>query len=337
MGNQAYIFDMDGVLVENCSYHVLAWPHIKERRINMVVKRIFSPLLIVSLCLATVMCAAESPCKGVELKSLALEKPRKMKAFVARIDLTTPGIGFTATERDPQWGEPMPDYTNRTVLISTKRERTADFLMRRRAEGLPVAIAVNSAPWGPWDCSAAYRSKYGSFRWWNVSGGVELSHGRNPGRGSFFLVYKDGRVDIASSVPPSRTNEVAFAFCGFGILMKNGAPVTSYIRRSAARTNPRTAFGLTADRRTLVLLVVDGRQPGWSLGADSGDLCDILRAEGVTDAVDMDGGGSSTLVVFDETTGKPRTLNRPSDKAGRRNALNVGIFFKNEKGSTDAR
>ena len=303
----------------------------------MVIKRISSPFLFVSLCLAAIMCAAESPCTGVELKSLALETPRKMKAFVARIDLTTPGIGFTATERDPHWGEPMPDYTNRTVLIDTKRERTADFLVRRRAEGLPVAIAVNSAPWGPWDCSAAYRSKYGSFRWWNVSDGVELAHGRNPRRGSFFLVYKDGRVDIASSVPLSRTNEVAFAFCGFGMLRKNGAPVTSYVRRTAKRTNPRTAFGLTADRRTLVLLVVDGRQPGWSLGADSDDLCDILRAEGVTDAVDMDGGGSSTLVVFDETTGKPRTLNRPSDKVGRRNALNVGIFFKSEKSSADVK
>ena len=303
----------------------------------MDIKRISSPLLLVSLCLAAVMCAAESPCKGVELKSLALETPRMMKAFVARIDLTTPGIGFTATERDLHWGEPMPDYTNRTVLIDTKRERTADFLVRRREEGLPVAIAVNSAPWGPWDCSAAYRSKYGSFRWWNVSDGVELSHGRNPRRGAFFLVYKDGRVDIASSVPLSRTNEVAFAFCGFGMLMKNGVPVTSYVRRTAKRTNPRTAFGLTADRRTLVLLVVDGRQPGWSLGADSDDLCDILRAEGVTDAVDMDGGGSSTLVVFDEATGKPRTLNRPSDKVGRRNALNVGIFFKSGKSSTDAR
>lgn len=303
----------------------------------MVMKKISSSLLLVPLCLVAAMCAAESPCKGVELKSLALETPRKMKAFVARIDLTTPGIGFTATERDPHWGEPMPDYTNRTVLINTKRERTADFMMRRRAEGLPVAIAVNSAPWGPWDCSAAYRSKYGAFRWWNVSDGVELSYRKSPRKGAFFLVYKDGRADVASSVPLSRTNEVAFAFCGFEMLMKNGAPVTSCIRRNAKSLNPRTAFGLTADRRTLVLLVVDGRQPGWSLGADSGDLCDILRAEGVTDAVNMDGGGSSTLVVFDEATKKPRTVNRPSDRAGRRNALNVGIFFKNGAGASVAR
>ena len=50
--------------------------------------------------------------EGVSVKALALEEPRLMKAYLLRVDLATPGIGFTATERDPRWGEPMPDYTN---------------------------------------------------------------------------------------------------------------------------------------------------------------------------------------------------------------------------------
>ena len=268
-----------------------------------------------------------SPQEGVTVRAYALEKPRLMKAYVARVDLGMHGIGFTATERDAHWGEAMPDYTNRTVLIDTKRERTADFMMRRRSEGLPVAVAVNASPWGPWDCSAAYRSKYGAFAWWNVSDGVELSRRKNPRRGAFFLVYKDGRVDVASSVPPSRTNEVAFALCGFGLLMTNGVPFAPYVRRTAGRLNPRTAFGLTADRRTLVLLVVDGRQPNYSLGANSDDLCGILRAEGVTDAVDMDGGGSSSLVVYDSEKRCPRMLNHHAGNVQRANALNFGMTF----------
>ena len=268
-----------------------------------------------------------APQEGVTVRAYALDKPRLMKAYVARIDLGMHGIGFTATERSAHWGEAMPDYTNRTVLIDTKRERTADFMMRRRSEGLPVAVAVNASPWGPWDCSAAYRSKYGAFAWWNVSDGVELSRRKNPRRGAFFLVYKDGRVDVASSVPPSRTNEVAFALCGFGLLMTNGVPFAPYVRRTAGRLNPRTAFGLTADRRTLVLLVVDGRQPNYSLGADSDDLCGIFRAEGVTDAVDMDGGGSSSLVVYDSEKGCPRMLNHHARNVQRANALNFGITF----------
>lgn len=271
-------------------------------------------------------------CRGVTLRARALQQPRTIKAFVARIDLREPGVGFTATDRDPHWGEPMPDYTKRTVLIDTRRETTSDFLMRRRADGEPAVLAINSSPWGPWDGPAAYRSTYGSFRGWNVSRGVELSHSGDPRKGAFFLVYRDGRADIASSVPLSRTNDVAFALCGFGIVMKNGA-ATPYTLREKGAPAPRTVFGLDADRRTLVLLVADGRQPGYSVGAYHSDLLEVLRAEGVTDAVGMDGGGSSALVVYDAKRGKPWTLNRPSDRRERRNALNFGILLNGSDAS----
>ena len=74
-----------------------------------------------------------------------------------------------------------------------------------------------------------------------------------------------------------------------------------------------------------MLLVVDGRKPNYSIGAFGMDLYEILRREGVTDAVNMDGGGSSTLTVFDAKCGKPWTFTRSNP---RRNALNVGITLK---------
>ena len=266
-------------------------------------------------------------CRGVTLRAYALDEPQLMKAFVARINLGEPGIGFTATDRDEKWGEPMPDYTNRTVLIHTKRETTPNFMMQRRAAGEPVVLAVNASPWVPWDCSAAYRSKYGAFRGWNVSHGVELSRSKKPRTGPLFVVYKDGRVDVVTSVAKNRAKDVAFAFSGFGLIMTNCVP-TAYARQLDKGLAPRTVFGLDASRRKLVLLVVDGRQPNYSVGAFGTDLYEILRKEGVTDAVNMDGGGSSTLSVFDEKSGNPWTLNRSSDGRPRRNALNVGITLK---------
>ena len=76
-------------------------------------------------------------------------RPRPIAVALAVValvlaDLTTPGIGFTATERDPLWGKPMPDYTNETWHVNTKRETSADFMMRRRAEGRNVELAVNA-------------------------------------------------------------------------------------------------------------------------------------------------------------------------------------------------
>ncbi|MBQ1429223.1 MAG: phosphodiester glycosidase family protein [Kiritimatiellae bacterium] len=263
--------------------------------------------------------------EGVSVKALALEEPRLMKAYIARVDLSTPGIGFTATDRAENWGETMPDYTNRTVLIDTKRETTAAFMARRRAQGLDVELAVNTAPWGPW--VPPFTHTYGSFRGWNVSGGVELSHGKNPRRGAFIVVRKDGRVDATPRVPVAETNSVAIAMCGFGMIMTNGVPTFAVAHPRPAQLAPRTALGVTADRKTLVVLVVDGRQPGYSLGADIEDLYNILRKEGVTDAVNMDGGGSSSLVVYDRAAGRPLMVNRQPRGTERKNALNFGIFF----------
>ena len=260
--------------------------------------------------------------EGVTLRAYAMEKPRKMKAYVAKIDLSAPGIGFTASDRDADWGKPMPDCTNKLFLINTKRERTPDFMMRRRAGGMNVEVAVNTTPWAPW--FHPYTHKYGCLPAWNVSGGVELSSGKSPERGAFFVVYRDGSVEIASSVPTSRTNDVVICMSGFEIIMRGGKAL---FPPKPDKLAPRMAIGLDAGRRTLVFLAVDGRQPEYSLGADLHDLCDILRREGVTDAVNMDGGGSTSLVVFDRDGRVPWMLNHHAKGAVRKNAVNLGVLF----------
>lgn len=72
--------------------------------------------------------------------------------------------------------------------------------------------------------------------------------------------------------------------------------------------NPRTAIGHRADR-TVIMLVVDGRQPGLSDGADLDELADLMRGLGCTAALNLDGGGSSTLVVRDLVANIPSNAN----------------------------
>lgn len=83
--------------------------------------------------------------------------------------------------------------------------------------------------------------------------------------------------------------------------------------------NPRTALGLTADHRTLFLLVVDGRATG-----RAGMTCDELGALfvelGAADAVNLDGGGSSTMWVQG-----PGVVNFPSDGSQRVVANHLAI------------
>ncbi len=260
--------------------------------------------------------------RGVKIKELSLTEPRMMKAWMVRVDLKTSGIGFVTTERADEWGEDMPDYTNKVMKIHTERERTIDFMSRKRSEGKKVEIAVNTSPWAPW-CSP-WTHKWGNLNRWAVSHGVELCAGKPSAKGAFFVVKKNGRAAIVDCVDPALRNKVAHVHPGFTIIATNGVAIAE----KEVSLHPRTALGLSRDARYLYLLVVDGRQPKRSLGASLSDLSKMLLEAGASDAMNMDGGGSTSLVVYDSAKKAPRMLNSHRKGAIRKVAMNLGIVFK---------
>jgi exopolysaccharide biosynthesis protein len=108
---------------------------------------------------------------------------------------------------------------------------------------------------------------------------------------------------------------------------------------TAAQLHPRTAIGLTGDDK-LVLFVVDGR---YNQGKDTTDVeanerhgsnggmttleeAEVLLSLGVVNAINLDGGGSSTMVIADPNV---RIVNRPSDSTGERKTGNqLAVFAK---------
>jgi exopolysaccharide biosynthesis protein len=105
---------------------------------------------------------------------------------------------------------------------------------------------------------------------------------------------------------------------------------------NAAQTRqPRTAFGLSADRRKAWIIVVDGRQAGYSLGASLPELADLFRTLGASDAINLDGGGSTTLAVRG-ADGRPALLNSPihTGVPGRERpvANHIAIFLGTSEG-----
>ncbi len=70
---------------------------------------------------------------------------------------------------------------------------------------------------------------------------------------------------------------------------------------------PRTAIGQKKDG-TVLFLVIDGRQPGYSLGATLRDVQDILYEKGCYIAANLDGGSSSTLYLNGKVVNKPADL-----------------------------
>jgi exopolysaccharide biosynthesis protein len=76
--------------------------------------------------------------------------------------------------------------------------------------------------------------------------------------------------------------------------------------------DPRTAIGINRNGRYLYLVVVDGRQPLYSEGATLVEIAELLMDQGAYAGMNMDGGGSSTM-VFEGEDGKPVILNSPID------------------------
>lgn len=93
----------------------------------------------------------------------------------------------------------------------------------------------------------------------------------------------------------------------------------------AASRHPRTAVGFDPLSRRLWLVVVDGRQGEYSQGMTLPELADLLEALGATEALNLDGGGSSVMVV------RGRALSRPSDPSGERAVVNA-LLLRRDSG-----
>jgi len=81
--------------------------------------------------------------------------------------------------------------------------------------------------------------------------------------------------------------------------------------------HPRTAVGMNKDSTKVYFITVDGRQDGFSLGMSLSRMADYLIDFGVYNAVNLDGGGSTTMVVHDVV------VNSPSDPGGERSVANA--------------
>jgi hypothetical protein len=102
---------------------------------------------------------------------------------------------------------------------------------------------------------------------------------------------------------------------GAPLMLEDGQPTG--VCNSACGRQPRTGIGVTSDGQIL-LVVVDGRQPRWSLGPTIGEFALIMRDLGAMTALNLDGGGSSEMVVEGEI------VNRPSD--GRERAISNAVL-----------
>jgi len=167
------------------------------------------------------------------------------------------------------------------------------------------------------------------------SDGLVLS-GRGSGAARLERLWsdvQDGKVDAQALVRMQSTPEAVESVGGSPVLLRNGQRVFDDVASSLVRQrHPRTIVGRTSTGDVL-LVTVDGRQPGYSNGMTLAEAADLMKSLGAVDALNLDGGGSSTFVV------KGKVLNQPSDRAiirhGKRMIVHIPSAGDNVLGLTE--
>ena len=158
-------------------------------------------------------------------------------------------------------------------------------------------------------------------------GGVCLKNTFQQGYSNVFALLKDGTARIITQAQYAAfdKSEILEAISGSEIFLSNG--VNQF---NDAELQPRTVAGISKERNRVFLMVVDGRQNGYSVGGLHSMMSKMLLAMGAHEAFKFDGGGSSTFVIktsseMPATQNSFETRNRPSDVSERAVANGIAI------------
>ncbi|NDL58460.1 phosphodiester glycosidase family protein [Phytoactinopolyspora mesophila] len=133
-------------------------------------------------------------------------------------------------------------------------------------------------------------------------------------------------LEIGESVevtyaPRSDVGEIAAAVGGSHVLVRDGVPQTF----TDEAVHPRTAVGVSEDGSEVFLAVIDGRQ-AHARGMSLTELGEFMVGLGAHEALNVDGGGSSTMVVREPATVDHGVVNSPSDGVEREVANGLAVF-----------
>jgi hypothetical protein len=226
--------------------------------------------------------------QGITYTRQVRHEPRPLVVHIVKIALDTPGIRFLVTPGDDIDGY---DYTART---------TSQFL-----DEFDVQLAINADGFAPW-------WERGIFDYYPHQGdgtnpiGLTVSQGEmvRDGARNDQVLYTSEDNRVSFSPPPGELYNVV---SGLHNLVRDGVYALTSQDSYVHDLHPRTAVGLTEDERTLILVIVDGRQPNYSEGVSLPELAQILIDAGAYSGINLDGGGSSALVMEGED-GKPVQL-----------------------------
>ncbi len=239
-----------------------------------------------------------TPYAGVTIRRYRTASPAT-NTWVARIDLCQNRVHVDATETPSALETPRSWGLARGVQLATNGDfyRTGPVRVYGNAVGTGVPWPIAQTGLDPAYADEWYYKDFGwiafGFDW------VDFTHTKWVKRNWDGLQAGYAPGEVVTTIPAGTLGLVS----GFPELVIEGTQYTCssptaddcFPDRSDMRDrHPRTAMGLTADRQTLLLVVVDGRTSD-SAGMYGAELAELLFKLDAWQAFNLDGGGSSQM------------------------------------------
>lgn len=269
--------------------------------------RTIASFLIVAWVLHGSGSLAETKASTAGTPAYTLERfslPGPVNGILARVDLHNPRVHVEvalADDRDPDGAGPCVGQMETPSIAARKHGYqiaiNASFFATpqvKQVDGKKISYFVGNC---------------GYPEGWHYSGGKLISSPLKENLRATMIVHRDGHVTLRDGVT-ELPSDTAFAVSGNAMVLANGEPTRS---ATDVIRHPRSAVGLSADGKTLLILAIDGRQEGHSRGVTLAELARIFQSFGAASAINLDGGGSSSMVVRDPATGVHTIVNQPSE------------------------
>ena len=225
---------------------------------------------------------------GIEYRREASCQPRPVMMHIVTIDLQTAGLKLLVTPKTPNNSQTTSAFVrkfkmklaiNASYFVPFHEHTPWDYYPRTGDPSAPIGEAISNG------------DRYASpLKEWPVL---------------CILPGNIAKIIDSGTCPQGTINGVA----GRELLVSNGKPTDRKLLAHEDKPYPRAAVGIDRAGEKLWLIIIDGKQPLYSEGVTKVELSQIFVKLGVDKAINLDGGGSTTLVV--DTGNGATVLNAP--------------------------
>jgi len=239
--------------------------------------------------------------QGIVYKRDIRVSPRPLVIHIVSIDLTAPGIKVQVTPG-------TPTGSNEKTPTEINALTTSEFIKK-----FNLQLAINASffytfrevtPWDYYPHSGNPANVVGLA----IANGSKYSQVDQSFPALCFNANNQAQILAKGECPKGTIQGVA----GNQLLIADGKPVNLQLKPNTSDQNKpyaRAAVAIDKQGKKLWLIAIDGKQPLYSEGATAAELTQIILDLGAHTALNLDGGGSTTLVAA--TDNQSNLLNAP--------------------------